>query len=49
MKTYLYKKEKVQVVKDLNIKDKMGSWVQIEFLSGDQKGNKIPAVLEDLK
>lgn len=49
MKTYLYKKEKVQLIKELNIKDKEGTWVQIEFLTGNRIGNTIPAVKENLE
>ena len=48
MKTYLYKKETVQLIKELNIKDKEGTWVQIEFLTGDRKGCRIPVVQENL-
>jgi hypothetical protein len=49
MKTHLYQKEKVKIIKELNIKDKDGKWVQIEFLTGDRKGNRIPVCSEDLK
>ena len=49
MKTHLYQKEKVQVIRDLNIKDKQGTWVQIEFLTGKRKGCRIPVAMEELK
>jgi len=49
MKTHLYQKEKVKFIKDLSIKDKQGTWVQIEYLTGDRKGCRVPAVKEDLK
>jgi hypothetical protein len=40
--------EKVKIVKDLNIKDENGSWVQIQFCDGKNKGNKKPTILEKL-
>jgi hypothetical protein len=51
MKTYLYKKEQVKIIQELNIKDKHGNWVQVEFVSGDKyiRGTRVPAVMEDLK
>ncbi len=49
MKTYLYQDEKVKVTNDLKIKDKCGSWVQIEFLTGERKGSRIPVPKEELK
>ncbi len=61
MKTYLYEKETVKVTKDLLIgrevktgkeiplKDKAGTWVQIEFLTGERKGCRVPAPREELK
>jgi hypothetical protein len=48
MKTYSYKNEKVKVIKDLNIKDKNGNWVQVEFTTGNLKGCRYPAVKEEL-
>ena len=60
MKTYLYGKETVKVIKNLNVKtdkpgvvkelkDKAGTWVQIEFLTGERKGYRVPAPKEELK
>jgi hypothetical protein len=49
MKNKLYKKEKVKIIKELNIKDKAGTWVQIEFLTGVQKGCRIPLLMEELE
>jgi len=48
-KTQSYKNEKVKVIKELNIKDKEGEWVQIEFLTGDKKGCRVPVSLKDLE
>ena len=60
MKTYLYGKETVKVIKSLNaktdkpsivkeLKDKWGTWVQIEFLTGEKKGDRVPTPKEELK
>lgn len=59
MKTYLYEKETVKIIKDLGpkdskgaliqIKDKAGTWVQIEFLTGERNGSRIPVPIEELK
>ena len=38
----------VKVVKELNIKDKDGTWVQIEYLEGKLKGTRVPVVKEKL-
>jgi hypothetical protein len=48
-KTHLLGKDKVKIIKSLNLKDKEGEWVQIEYLTGDNKGNRKPEVLEKLK
>jgi hypothetical protein len=32
-----------------NLIDKEGNWVQIEYLTGANKGNRVPVVLEKLK
>lgn len=40
--TYKYEGEQVLVVKNLNIKDGDKVWVQIEFLTGDNKGMRKP-------
>jgi hypothetical protein len=47
-KSYL-KGSEVKIIKELGIKDKAGTWVQIEFLDGKQKGFRMPAILEELK
>ena len=55
MKTYKLNNEKVMVLSELKTKDekqivdKEGSWVRIEFLSGPNKGNKKPIVVEKLE
>ena len=55
MKTYLYDKETIKITKNLMVKegvalkDKFGSWIQIEFLTGERKGSRIPATMEELK
>lgn len=55
MKTYLYEKETVKVTKELMVKegvalkDKAGTWVQVEFLTGERKGCRVPAPKEELK
>lgn len=47
-KSYL-KGSEVKVIGELGIKDKHGTWVQIEYLDGKLKGSRVPAVFEDLK
>jgi hypothetical protein len=42
-----YKDEKIKVVKELGVKDKVGTWIQIEFLSGINKGCRIPTTIEE--
>jgi len=55
VKTYKLNNEKVMVLSELKTKDekqivdKEGSWVRIEFLSGPNKGNKKPIVVEKLE
>ena len=49
MKKYKFEGEEVSIVKDLGIKDKLGTWVQIEFLSGKNKGFRKSEILENLK
>lgn len=49
MKTYKYQKEEVVIVRDLDLKDKTGTWVQIEFKTGDRKKSRIPVTKEELK
>ena len=49
MKVYSYKNKKVTIVRELNLTDKHGTWVQIEFLDGEDKGFRIPATKESLK
>ncbi len=47
-KSYL-KGCEVKVIRELGIKDKNGTWVQIEFMDGKQKGFRMPVILEELK
>jgi hypothetical protein len=47
-KTYL-KNDQVKILKDLDIKDKDGKWVQIEYLTGDKKGERRPITTQELK
>jgi hypothetical protein len=52
--TYIYKKQEVQIVKSLSImRNKVDrdnyDWVQIEFLSGDNKGARKPVQKKELK
>ena len=48
MKTYSYGDVLVSIIKDLGVKDKYGTWVQVEFVSGDDKGCRKPVTLEQL-
>lgn len=47
-KFYYLNGEKVKVIKDLNIKDHDGTWVQVEHRTGVKKGYKQPTTLERL-
>lgn len=49
MKKFNYKGEKVIILKELDIKDKLGTWVQIEIVSGEEKGNRMPITREELE
>jgi hypothetical protein len=48
MKKYKFNNEEVKIVEPLNIKDKDGTWVQIEYLTGENKGARQPITLEEL-
>lgn len=58
MKKFNYDGTEVKIVKDLllkgkekeefPLKDKEGTWVQIEYLTGPKKGDRVPAVKEKL-
>lgn len=39
--------EKYKKIKDLGVKDKHGSWVQIEILDGTRKGMRLPVVISE--
>ena len=49
MKKGYLKGSEVEVIKELGIKDKHGTWVQVEYLDGKLKGSRVPAVLENLE
>lgn len=46
---YIYKGEEVLVIKKLHITDKDGEWIQIEFLSGPNKGSRKPIAVKSDK
>lgn len=48
-KTFKYQGETVSITRDLNLKDKHGTWVQVEYTSGKNKKARIPVAKEELK
>jgi hypothetical protein len=49
MKEKYLQTEKVKIVKELKIVDKLGTWVQIEYLTGDNIGSRKPIPIEELE
>ena len=49
MKKKYLKNEQVKILKDLDIKDKNGKWVQIEYLTGDKRGSRRPITIQELE
>lgn len=47
MKKYLGNDE-VVIIKDLRITDKKGKWVQVEMVSGNEKGMRRPVPEKDI-
>ncbi len=41
--------KKYKIIRKLNIKNKNGTWIQIEMLTGKEKGLRRPITLEELK
>lgn len=48
MKKYIGKEE-VKVIRELGIEDKTGKWVQVEVVSGENKGMRKPASISEIK
>lgn len=44
-----YKGEEVKIVKNLQIADKQGNWIQIEYLDGEKEGMRMPVPKQKLK
>lgn len=39
----------IKIIKNLNVVDKWGEWVEIEWLDGPNEGSRSPVTLEEIK